>query len=246
MTKEIKEQLAELGFKPNESRVYVALTTLGEATASIIARKLDLPRTTVISIVEKLSGDGFVSSHRYKGVTSYWIESPKTLVSRLETKVKVASALSDVLKTLYRAEPNFPEAHIFDTRAGIRHFIEKWLADLPKGAVIQTIDNPEARNYAAIFSDQIESVMIGLKNAKGIQTKTLVPCGTRPAITEKKLKGQAIEIRELPQGVTFPASLWIAGNQIVLFSGRPPFAVAIKHPAIVESCKSFFSHFWGT
>ena len=50
----ITRQLKELGFNDNEANVYVALTRLGEANATNIAKKSDLPRTTVISILQKL------------------------------------------------------------------------------------------------------------------------------------------------------------------------------------------------
>ena len=53
-SKTIAKQLTELGFNSNEARVYVALTQLGEANATNIAKKADLPRTTAISILQKL------------------------------------------------------------------------------------------------------------------------------------------------------------------------------------------------
>ncbi|XLQ20532.1 MAG: helix-turn-helix domain-containing protein [Candidatus Moraniibacteriota bacterium] len=39
MSQKIKKYLRELGFSKNEQKIYIALTELGEASASIIAKK---------------------------------------------------------------------------------------------------------------------------------------------------------------------------------------------------------------
>src|SRR3990172_6060250 len=104
MLNDIRANLLELGFKNNEVRVYLALTRLGEATAAQVASKAGLPRTTVISILNKLAQENYLTTHRYKGVFRYWVESPQTIVSGLETKIKVAQELSGLLSGLYRSE----------------------------------------------------------------------------------------------------------------------------------------------
>ena len=93
MKKIIKNQLQELGFNTNEIRVYLALTELGEAKAAAIAKQADLPRTTVISILDKLKNDNYLTAHKYRGTTYYWVESPKTIKESLLYKVDIATDL---------------------------------------------------------------------------------------------------------------------------------------------------------
>jgi sugar-specific transcriptional regulator TrmB len=50
----IQKKLKELGFNDNETKVYLSITKLGESSSANIAKKADLPRTTTISILEKL------------------------------------------------------------------------------------------------------------------------------------------------------------------------------------------------
>ena len=108
MDKKLNEYLTELGFKPSEIKVYVASTQLGEASATQIAKKISLPRTTVISILQRLEEDNYISTHRYKGKTYFWVESPRLIKDSLEQKMKVASNLEEILTELYRSESNFP------------------------------------------------------------------------------------------------------------------------------------------
>lgn len=244
MIKDIKKSLSELGFNDNETKVYIALTQLGEAPASQIAKKADLPRTTAISILNKLASDCFLAMHQYHGTAYYWIESPQALAGKFENQLRIAEDLSSQLADLYRSESHFPGARIFDTKSSIKNFIEKTLSLMPKKSVIHTIDTPSLGNYAKIFSSKSEDSYIKLKDKRNLSTKTLVPFGSIKEIDPRKLKFQNIELKELPPAIDFKSSLWLIDNLLVLFSGNPPFVVAVKHPLIVASYKSIFDYFW--
>ena len=244
MIKQIKNSLKELGFNNNEVKIYVALTQLGEATAAQIAKKADLPRTTTISILTKMRDQNYLTIHKYRGTTYYWIESPKTLAGALEQKQAVAEDLGNMLSDLYRTQSTFPSAQVFDTKSGIKNFISKTIAEMDKKSTIYTIDTPEVGNYAKIYPDNIYNLFLAQKKKKQIQTKTLIPYGTFKKIKSSKLKQQNIEIREMPEGIKFQASLWLTKNQLVHFSGMPPFIASIKHELVVLSIKSLYNYLW--
>lgn len=245
MLKEIKNNLKELGFNNNESAVYVALTKLGEATASQVAKKADLPRTTAISLLNKLREKNYFSCHIHKGRTYYWIESPKTIGSALEHKLEIAGNLDKLLTNLYRSEAHFPSVQTYDSRSGIRNFIEKFLANLEKKSVLYTIDSPLAKNYTKVYFEKIANIVLGQKRKREILTHSLIPQGSFKSIEEYKLRGQAIKIREMPEEIKFEASLWITKDTVVHFSGNPLFIVSIKHEAVYKSVKSLYDFLWG-
>jgi len=244
MLAQLKKSLAELGFDAREIRVYLALTELGEAPASKVAKKANLPRTTAISILNKLAEDNYLSTHRYRGLTYYWIESPKVIQEVFTSKLALAEQLEQTLADLYRSEANFPFAHIYDTKKGIKSFIEKFLSKLDKNSVIYTIDSPHLGNYRKIYSDALHNAMLSIKRKKGIATKTLIPYGTFAKIEAGKLKQQEITIREMPRGIDFSASIWLTKDFLVLFSGQPPFIVSLHHRLIVASHQSLFDFLW--
>lgn len=243
--KDATNHLQELGLNPNEIKVYMALTQLGEAPASHIAKRANLPRTTAISILDKFQKDNYISTHKYKGITYYWIESPQVLSENLLTKAAVAKELGALLSGLYRTEAHFPYAEIHDTKSGIRKFIEKTIANLKPKSIIYTIDTPNEGNYNKIYSENIENIILSGKKKKDVHTFTLVSYGSFTTIAPSKLKNQNITIRELPQEVHFNGSLWIIENTIVHFSGNPPFVVALQHEHITRGVKGLFDFFWG-
>lgn len=230
--------------KPHEIRVYIALTQLGEAPASRVAKKANLPRTTAISILDKFKKDNLISTHRYRGIIHYWIESPQVLSENFLIKADIAKQLGSLFSELYRSEASFPIAEIHDTKASIRKFIEKTLANLKIKSIIYTIDTPREGNYSKIFSETVENTIWSQKRKRGIITQTLVPYGTLKEIPSNKIRNQNIQIRELPQNIDFKGSIWIIDNMTVHFSGNPPFAVALKHEQITLGMKSMFDFFW--
>jgi hypothetical protein len=244
MIEKIRKNLQELGFAGNEIRAYIALTQLGESVASKVAKKAGLKRTTVISILEKLQENNFVSAHKYRGVTSYWIESPKTIKKIFENRVAIAEELNGLLGDLYRDEADFPNAKIFDTRLSIKNFIEKTVVNLEKKSVLYTIDTPSMGNYEKIYSDDFRMSLYAIKKKRDITTKTLVPHGAYAGIDPKKIKAQKILIREMPEGLKFKAAIWIIKDTLILFSGKYPFIVSVKHRMITGSFKGIYDYLW--
>jgi len=240
----IAKQLRELGFNKNETKVYLELTQLGEATATNIAKRASLPRTTVISILQKLEKENYLSLQQYKGKRVFWIESPQMLKNTLLSRLKIADELNSLLLDLYRVEADFPHGKIYDTKSGIKSFIEKTIFELEKKSEILTIESPNAGNYHKILSEDFYFSMLRMKREKGIITKTLVPTGAIKSIHPKKIREQAIILRELPVEVDFHASFWIIKDMLVLFSGKYPFIVAIKHRIIAASMKSIYNYLW--
>lgn len=241
---EIKNQLKELGFSNNETKIYIALTELGEAKASIIAKKCSLPRTTVISVLSVLEKQKYLSVHKHHNTSYYWIESPKIIKTILENKIEIADRLDNLLTDLYRKEAHFPTTQIYDTRVGIKNFIEKMISDLTKKSIIYTIDAPKSKNYSRIFNKQVEDNIIRLKFKREIITKTLIQFDSFKEIPKEKLKTQNIQIKELPKNIDFEASLWIIKDSLIHFSGTPPFIIVIKHEKIVSGIKSIYEFLW--
>jgi predicted transcriptional regulator len=241
--KNIALTLKELGLTTNETAVYLALTVLGEAKGSQIAKKAGLSRTTALSILDRLAKQGFITSHKYHGTIYYWVESPTVIKESFRQKARIADDLASVLTSLYRSGHSLPTGKVYDTKASIKSCIEKLLLGT-KTAQIYTIDSPGSGNYQKVLADDYNSLLLNLKKQKNIVTKTLIPFGSGHSIEPNKLKAQTIQIKELPEGLHFEASIWLVDDQLVLFSGNPPFMTVLKHPALVGSFKQLFDYFW--
>jgi sugar-specific transcriptional regulator TrmB len=239
----LKTTLKELGFSQSEADIYMALTVLGEAKGSIVAKKSGFTRTTTLSILERLVKSGYITSHKYRGSVYYWVESPAIIEETFKNKAKLAEGLADALNSLYRSGHNFPTIKSFDTKEGIKNFTEKLLLSTDTKEIL-TIDSPHIGNYQKIFSTDFYKMLLSIKTKKSIHTRTLVPFESKSTIDPQKTYYQDIEIKEMPAGIKFDASIWLIDDTMVTFSGKPPFLIAIKHDLMVKSYKSLFDFLW--
>ena len=240
----IAEYLRELGLNTGEIKVYQALAKLGEAPASQVAKSANIPRTTAISILEKLILDKLISAHKYRGKTFYWIESPQAFIDSLNIKLDLAKEMDITLRNIYKSDGVFPAVKVHDTVSGIRSFIEKIISNSKPKSIIYTIDSPNKGNYSKIYPERIETTLLNQKKKKDIHTLTLIPHGSFKDIASYKLKNQYITLKELPEVIDFGSSFWLINDKLVHFSGNPPFIVAIRHEKIVESFKQLFDFLW--
>ena len=162
----------------------------------------------------------------------------------LMNRVSLAEELEGFLSELYRSEADFPYAKIYDSKAGIKAFVEKVILDMREGDEICTIENPNAGNYHRIFSKEFFYAMLDMKRRRSIATRSLVVTGSVAGIDPQKLERQNITLREMPEEIRFKASFWIIGDMLVLFSGKYPFIVAVNHKIIAGSMKSIFDYLW--
>ncbi|MFA5157717.1 MAG: helix-turn-helix domain-containing protein [Patescibacteria group bacterium] len=243
-TERIIENLKAIGFTDNEIKVYMALAALGEAKATEISKKTGLPRTTIISIMERLTSEGLSSTNIYHGRNYYWLETPELLKENLLKRAEIAGKISTQLSEVYRTSGEFPIANFYQNKKSIRSYIERFLFDLEKDSIIYTIDSPGKGNYQKILGDDYYQLLLSAKKKKNVLNNTLIPSGSEKLIDPEKLAVQNIEIRIMPKEIAFPASLWLANSTIVHFSATPPYLAAIKQQLIYSSQKSLFDYIW--
>src|SRR3989338_10849813 len=104
MVKQLQKVIEELGYSPNEAKVYLAALVLGEAHVSDIAAKAKMPRTSVQVIVDNLHKDGlmnFYVQRRYK----YWVaENPERLLANHKRREEAMRAALQELTAMRRAQ----------------------------------------------------------------------------------------------------------------------------------------------
>ena len=132
--KRITKMLEKLGFTEKEAQVYMILLELNEALPSTIARKSNLKRPTVYSILEKLQKKGFASHIKRDRLVYFRSISPHFFLEKEDAHVKdMSSALSDLkaslpdLLSLHQKYAATPQMSVFTGRAGLIQIMEDTL-----------------------------------------------------------------------------------------------------------------------
>jgi len=100
---QLQQTLTALNFTDKESRVYLALLDLGKGTASQIARRAGLNRSTAYVILDILDSKGLANMLGKEPKQEYMAESPKKILDYFKNKIEGDK------KNLSRAEKILPE-----------------------------------------------------------------------------------------------------------------------------------------
>ncbi len=92
--------LQELGYPENQVKLYLACLRMGEATTSEITDQLDMPRTSVVELLEDMHQRGLINYYIRKD-RKYWLaENPDKLLTSLREKETELTAILPVLRSL--------------------------------------------------------------------------------------------------------------------------------------------------
>jgi sugar-specific transcriptional regulator TrmB len=241
-----QKQLIDLGFNPKEAVVYLALLELGPSTATEIARKAKINRTTGYDILESLAGDGLVFLAGETKIQKYAAESPEKVVKFLENKIKKiteqigqAQALLPQLLSVYNTKEK-PKVKYFEGVEGMQEALEdtltadgEILAYAIGDDVLRALSEKYVRDYfkkrvarnisiRAIGPDTPADRAIILNDAAELRTSLLVP----------------------KDKFYFSTETDIYNNKILIASWREKFAVIIESKEIAESQKKVFELAW--
>ncbi len=223
----LQETLKKFGLSEKEVDVYLALSTLGGAVVSDIAKKAGINRSTTYVILDSLTAKGLVRVIEESGVKLYSPTPRAEVIKKFEETAKqysdLASAAKKVLPTI--APPPAPTAagaasktgtvQVFKGDAGMKTVYEDALGSL------ETI-----RAYASE------------KSAAEVMPKEYYD----------RLQAKKIKMRVLGQKVTnaadFSPNISIYGNKVVLTAPGEKLGVIIESPELAKALKKTFDTSW--
>lgn len=123
----LEHDLARLGFSDKEAAVYLAALELGNAGANEIARRSDINRATVYTVLDNLASKSLVTQVTQNGERRFVAESPSRIITLLhlqEEEIKDRSRLAhDLLPSLqafYNASFAKPKIRYIEGVEGLR------------------------------------------------------------------------------------------------------------------------------
>ena len=126
----IKNVLQNIGLNQKEIKVYLTALDLGTQPASIIARRINIPRNTTRFLLDKLVNTGLIKKTAKANTQLYTPEEPKNLINLLERQRVDANAeinekisqLNEVMAELesrYRPESTKPKVTFYEGDDGL-------------------------------------------------------------------------------------------------------------------------------
>jgi len=227
--------LQELGLEEKEAKVYLALLSLGEATATKVSAKTNLDRTLMYQLAGKLIEKGLVSYIIKNNVKYFSAANPKKLIQDLKEKEKQLQKAMPSLINLTNIQEQETKVEIYRGKEGIKTILKDILRTKKDYHVIG-----EEGRFQKIFP--IECMRFLKQIVKtGIHEYVLV----REDFRDKALKTKNSIFKYVPKTFLSPVETVIYGNKVVNFIWTPPHhCILTTNKEVADSFRAHFNELW--
>lgn len=242
---QLKEFLQSLNFSEKEARVYLALLDLGKGTASAIARRAGINRSTAYVILDLLASKGLVNILGKEPKQEYTAESPKKILENLKQQIhKDQQALQTVEKFL----PELETLHNLKNRAKVKFYEgEKGLVEVYETTLTAKED---IRGFGGV-EDMRKTLpkyfvtYMSRRAAKNINIKAIF------ADTPKARELTTADRQQKRDSALVPAEKYYSSpefnffdNKVMIVSYREELGIIIESREIADGLKKLFDLAW--
>ena len=246
----IKNVLQNIGLNTKEINVYLIALELGTQPASVIARKINIPRNTTRFLLDKLVTKGLVKKTAKANTQLYTPEEPKNLIHLLERRRVDLNAnidgkinqLNDVmaeLETRYRPESTKPKVTFYEGDDGLVTVYEDTLKS-----------SEELRSFASF--DAMHGVLpdyfktyYNRRVKNNIKMRSVHPDTELARAKTKNDKKEWRDSRLIPADkYSFTPEIQIYDNKVNITSLKERLGIIIESQEIYEAMVVIFELAW--
>jgi sugar-specific transcriptional regulator TrmB len=228
-----KKILERAGLSKGEIEVYVVLLKLGSSLVSKIAQETGLHRTNIYDTLEKLREKGLVSYVIKENRKYYSASNPDKLLDFIkERETEIASILPE-LKGYLNIPRSESIVEVYKGKEGLKSVLKDILKESKEYSVLEEEGHIQKvlPHFYPQFNAQLNKsrikVRVLTKEVKNISKRSLM------------------QIRSLPEFISFPSATAIYGDKVAIFVWDEPYhAILIKSKQVAESYRSFFDALW--
>lgn len=232
--------LREFGLTNKEVEVYLALLKLGNINLQEIAKRVDLPRTTIYNTLNYLSNKGLISKIVKKGITYFEASDPEVLLDKLKDKEELIKKSLPYLKNIKKLIKESSSVEIYEGSKGLFTILN----DVFK--VKQQI------YYFGSYSLSKEVLKHQPEHFRTIRLDRKIPAKIvmdpyDESTFHKKEYKKITEMRFLKSLKDFPCMIFIYGRKVAIYTlKRDLIGIIIRNEQVTQSMKMIFDIYWKT
>lgn len=239
----LENNLKEIGLNNKEIRVYLTLLKSGTNKAGFIAKLIDMPKTSILDILNKLIQKSLVTKFKKKNAYFFTAYEPGKILDILNKQEEDIKNLKEKIKkilpwlnSLQNIASQKPQIEYLEGKKGLIDAFEDTLRIPKKNIFVYGSVNAQASNLPEIFPEYFDR-----RIKKKISTTCLIPA-TLPSLSECLLNDQR-HLRKtyyLPKEMELPIEINIYENNTAIMSFEEKFAVIIRSKLIADCLKIIF------
>jgi sugar-specific transcriptional regulator TrmB len=244
-SRELELKLGRLGLSDNEVGVYLAIIGLGKGTASKIARRAGILRTTAYAVLDGLINKGLVSLSAKEPKEEYAAEAPEELEKYLEKRVRESQGLLEKskslipqLRTVYEKAAR-PKVMFYEGVEGLEHVYEDTLTAKEPIRAYANVDEMH-KALPRYFPKYYQR-----RTVRNIPIRAIFPANEAGFEREHKDFSEARESALVPPGkFYFSPEINIYNNKIMIASWKEKLGIIIESAEIADAMKKIFELAW--
>ena len=236
--------LQNYGLSEKEARVYLTVLELGTSIASTIARRAELNRVTVYTILEDLKRDGIVNETTKEGIKYYSVISPDILLKQLEQKYESFRDKVPELLALAEKFGNKPRIQFFEWFEGVK----KMYGDLLSSTTEPICAFLWLESISTQLHTYLEKEFLPQRIKLGIKAKVISHIGEKNK-TYKSMDKKVLRETRIVKDVAFILhhEINIYGESkvaIAMFNNDEMSAIIIHSKKFHDTLLSIFNFIW--
>lgn len=235
--------LQQIGLTELEATAYLTLLKSGELSTGDLAKKLNIQRSTIYYLFERLQEKGLIVESLRGKRKLFKANNPKILEQQAqETHKRIKEAIPEML--VGSAESESDEVLLFKGYKGIKAIYEEMLEDSKVGDEFfilgarggEDVSIKTYRNFYKNFNDR--------RVKKKIGQKIIMNSDLKKEIGDYYRKLSLTEVKYFSNKTFAPIVIFPKAVAIVQWKEKPTLFL-LKGEAIVESFKQYFEIMWG-
>lgn len=246
----IQNVLQNIGLNEKEIEVYLTNLDLGPQPASVIARRVKMPRNTARFILDKLVEKGVLEVTKKANTQIYSPEEPKNLINLLESqrveenqkiddKISQLSSVMAELESRYRPESTRPKVTFYEGDDGLKKVYEDTLKSSEELRSFASFDAMHGvlPDYFKTYYDR------RVKNK--LHIRSVHPDTSLAKERTKYDKKEMRDSRLIPkEKYSFTPEIQIYDNKISITSLKEKLGIIIESHEIYEAMSVIFELAW--
>ncbi len=233
--------LKHFNLNEKQAKVYLACLELGLSTVYAIAKKAQLPRTSVYEVLHELAKNHIVVRTERHNITMYQPVAPEILLKELKDSVKQVESLIPELKLLFSASRSRPAVKIYEGREGLVKAREEEIETAKKTKQLSA--------FATMKSFSVLSKYFPGFRDKRVQYNifALLLLADTPEAHAYKIHEDdyCMKVKMLPKEYELTLSLNICANKTFIFSIKKDIiSVVIESKEIADNFQKIFNFVW--
>ena len=240
----LQKALTTLGFKKKEIMVYLALLEYGCQPASVISKKVSIPKSSVLFLLGELQQKGIVQKSM-RGKVQYFfaeVEDLQRLITRKhQQETKALAAAVPLLKEYKHPFSSPPKVSFFEGLTGCKKAYRMLLESSD-----EILEFGAHADLAKKFGDEFMQEFIADRVKRNVSLRAITENNAVHAALQKvddKSK-RAIKLFD-PEVGNFYSSIAIFEDKILLLNlHHDAFAILIQNPEVAITLRTIFELAW--